>query len=206
MIPNNNKFKLHKSQLIINNQQEFIDEIYKAKVKHQYHYPEKDLTFSYNIYNTFGITSPSKLFYQLFEELKTLILNHVNSEFVWLSCWINVHDGKGVEEILNWHEHNFPYHGYISINPHKTRTVFMEEWGDDEKVFPEFEIENEIGNIYIGPGHRQHKVFIDEEFDTPRVTLGFDVIDEDRASEMEENGLSSLIPLIRYHETRKKRK
>ena len=214
MIPNNKKFILLKSQLIINNQHEFINEIYKAKVKHQIHYPDKDLTFSYNIYNAFGITSPSKLFYQLFEELKPIILNYVNSEFVWLSCWINVHDNNGVEEVLDWHSHDFPYHGYISINPHKTRTAFenrnaieavskyLKEGGDigdrivDEIV--EFEIENEIGNIYLGPGNIQHKVFIDEVFDTPRVTLGFVVIDEDKASKMDTHeGFSSLIPLIK---------
>jgi len=239
MIPNNKKFKLYKSQLIIDNQKEFIQDIYKAAAKHHHQYPNKNLTFNYEIYNTFSITAPSILFYKLFEELKTLILNHVKSDFIWINCWINIHDcGKTnrqntdstqalgencngsipedntVEKVLDWHSHKFPFSGYISIDPHKTRTVFenrnsiegaqkmlREEFGDSPVIdemnseIVEFEIKNEIGNIYIGPGHIQHKVFIDEDFDTPRITLGFDVVDEKIMKER--FGFSSLIPLTR---------
>ena len=71
-------------------------------------------------------------------------------------------------EVLKWHTHEWPIHGYISIRPHKTRTVF-----EDHKVI------NEVGNIYIGPGHQYHKVEVDEDFDTPRITIGFDLLTED---------------------------
>ena len=58
-------------------------------------------------------------------------------------------------------------------------------------VFSDYEIKNEIGNIYIGPGDREHKVIVDENFDTPRITLGFDV-----SLETEDlNDTISLIPI-----------
>ena len=82
--------------------------------------------------------------------------------------------------MLNWHSHQWDYHGYISIDPKKTRTVFSD-----------YEIKNEVGNIYIGPGDREHKVIVDENFDTPRITLGFDV-----SLETEDlNDTISLIPI-----------
>ena len=55
----------------------------------------------------------------------------------------------------------------MSIRPHYTTTTF----GD-------YEVKNEIGNIYIGPGHRDHKVIVNKEWkdDMPRLTLGYDII------------------------------
>ena len=70
-------------------------------------------------------------------------------------------------QVLDWHGHDWPYHGYISVDPKKTDTVFET-----------YRIKNELGNIYIGPGHRMHKVEVIHPFDTPRITLGFDITDE----------------------------
>ena len=80
---------------------------------------------------------------------------------MWFQSWLNFHKP---DQVLDWHDHNWPYHGYISIDPKGTRTVFKD-----------YEVKNEIGNIYIGPGHRRHKVEVDEVYDGPRITLGFDI-------------------------------
>ena len=59
-----------------------------------------------------------------------------------------------MDEVLDWHVHiECSAHGYVSINPMKTRTVF-------EK----FEVENEIGKLYIGEPFMQHRVEISEPF------------------------------------------
>ena len=68
------------------------------------------------------------------------------------------------DEVLKWHNHEWDYHGYISVRPHNTVTVFEDR-----------EIKNEIGNVYIGPGNRYHEVKVIEEYDTPRITIGFDL-------------------------------
>ena len=60
-------------------------------------------------------------------------------------------------------------------------------------MFREYEIINEIGNIYIGSGHQEHKVVFDEVFDTPRITLGYDVLFESDLTEVYDN--IGLIPL-----------
>ena len=57
-----------------------------------------------------------------------------------------------------------PIHGYISIRPHKTKTVFEG-----------YEIDNQVGNIYIGPAI-DTTVEVLEDYDTPRITLGFDLL------------------------------
>ena len=37
---------------------------------------------------------------------------------------------------------------------------------------------NEVGNVYIGPGYREHKVITtnNDLFDTNRITIGFDIL------------------------------
>jgi hypothetical protein len=95
-------------------------------------------------------------------DLKKIIRNYLQTEDpLWMQCWLNFHKQ---DEILDWHNHEWPYHGYISVRPHNTTTVFKN-----------FEIKNKIGNIYIGPGNLEHKVRIDKKFTTPRITIGFDV-------------------------------
>ena len=57
---------IQKSKLIIDNKKQFVKEIHLAAKIHKHAFPEKDLTWGYNLYNTFGITSPSKLSIKLF--------------------------------------------------------------------------------------------------------------------------------------------
>ena len=44
-------------------------------------------------------------------------------------------------------------------------------------MFEDYEVKNEVGNIYIGKGFKKHYVKVEEKFDTPRITIGFDVKD-----------------------------
>ena len=52
----------------------------------------------------------------------------------------------------------------MSIRPNNTITQF-------ETV----NIENQVGNIYIGPGAVKHRVLTVDKFEEPRITLAFDV-------------------------------
>ena len=60
----------------------------------------------------------------------------------------------------------YTFNGLISIDPKDTMTEFGH-----------YSIENKIGQIYIGPGNRQHRVILRKPYTTPRITLGFDVLD-----------------------------
>lgn len=40
---------------------------------------------------------------------------------IWMQAWLNYHDH---DQVLDWHNHSAPYHGYISIEPQDTTTEF----------------------------------------------------------------------------------
>ena len=50
-----------------------------------------------------------------------------------------------------------------------------DDFGQEVEAPIGYEIENRPGQIYFGPGWRPHKVQVNEEFDRPRLTLGFDI-------------------------------
>jgi len=85
------------------------------------------------------------------------------SDPLWFQSWLNFHE---TNEVLQWHSHYWDFHGYISIDPKDTTTVFNN-----------FEIKNKVGQIYIGPGGEEfrHKVRVDKNYNGKRITLGFDV-------------------------------
>ena len=102
---------------------------------------------------------------------------------MWMQCWMNMHNPK---EVLGWHDHQFPYHGYVSIDPKDSITQFKE---DNLR----YEIKNEVGNIYFGPGwKRMHRVVVNSEYDGPRITLGFDIVLEPTLPDDQ----FSIIPLL----------
>ena len=149
-------WKLYKSQVVLDNQRVMISILNNA-------IPSLggiDSTWSYDKYNVFGLTSPTQVFYDLFKELRGFVYDYTDGD-LWIQSWVNYHMP---DQVLKWHNHQWPIHGYISIRPHKTKTVFEN-----------YEIKNEIGNVYIGPGNRHHEVQVLEPFDTPRITLGFDI-------------------------------
>ena len=177
-------YKIYNSKLIVENQHEMIkhaDDAYEYFKK----YFNEDSTWSYGKYNFFSLTSPSQLYYNLFMELKTIIKDFVPKyNYAWIQCWLNYHHS---DQVLDWHTHNWDYHGYISIDPKKTRTIFRD-----------YEIVNQVGNIYIGPGNREHKVVVDVIYSTPRITLGFDIMikNEDKNFKLvNPHNMFSLIPI-----------
>ena len=124
---------------------------------------EDDPTWSYHRYNVFGLTSPTQVFYDLYNELRGFVYDYTNAEYLWIQSWVNYHKQ---DQVLKRHNHGWPIHGYISISPHNTETVF-----------DNYKIQNEVGKVYIGPGNNPHHVEVLEPFDTPRITLGFDITD-----------------------------
>tara|TARA_R100001463_G_scaffold32367_1_gene72626 strand:+ start:672 stop:1193 length:522 start_codon:yes stop_codon:yes gene_type:complete len=171
------EYKIYKSQLIIDNKDEMVELIHRAYETHQNVFNGQDSTYTYGLYNFFALTSPNLLFRELFFELKDIIHEYVPEKYKWMQCWLNYHTP---DTVLKWHNHEWPYHGYISIDPKNSITEF-------EK----FEVENQVGNIYIGPGYRYHRVVAKDNFTEPRITLGFDICTEP----MEPQHMMSLIPL-----------
>jgi hypothetical protein len=170
---------IYKSQLIIDNQKAFIEKCYIASNKIKDKFNQKDTTWIYNEYNIFSVTAGCPLFYSLFFELQRVIKEYyLKPGPLWMQAWLNFHKQ---DEVLDWHDHEWPFHGYISIDPKNTSTIFKT-----------FEVTNEIGNIYIGPGNLKHKVVVHEKFETPRITIGFDVTNEIKYFK----NMFSLIPII----------
>ena len=106
---------------------------------------------------------------------------------MWLQSWLNIHDEQ---QLLTWHNHGDSlFHGYISIDPKNTETVFKD-----------YTIKNKIGNVYIGPSASYHKVVCKKNFNDKRITIAFDVIDEKSIKETynkygEVNINSGFIPI-----------
>lgn len=167
---------LETSQLIKNNQKEFIDLMGFATKKIERLFGTKDYTGNYGRYNIFSITAPNVLMHDLFTELQQHVRNHVEGQHLYMQSWLNFHKSN---QVLDWHNHFWKWHGYISIDPKNTKTIF-ENW----------EIDNKVGQIYFGNGHLKHKVEVVEEYTDYRITLGFDVTDKIP----QENYLNSLIP------------
>mgnify|MGYP003127101465 CR=1 FL=1 len=167
-------YKLYQSKLIQNNHSSFINNCSKVYNLLQKTLKTTDSTWNYYKYNIFHLTSSSLLFYKLYKELNLHIRDFVgNDKPLWIQCWLNYHQGEQAEEKLRPHSHEWDYHGYISIEPQDTTTIFLKG----------YEIENKIGQIYIGHGNGQgnirpeltHYVKINKPYNGTRITLGFDL-------------------------------
>jgi hypothetical protein len=160
-----NDYTLYKSNYIVENQSAIVADLeLSLKLFHQMFasIPDADSTWSYDRYNIFALTAPSTALYEVYKEMRTLVRNQLgNTRPLWFEAWANFHKP---DQVLDWHTHNYDYHGYISIDPKKTNTVFEN-----------YLIENKVGQIYFGPGHRHHKVEVLENFEDYRITIGFDV-------------------------------
>lgn len=183
---------LYRSNTILENHKYFLDSSKQAynSIKELLNNTSgtgTDITYSYKKYNIFSITSDSIFWYRLYEELVSFIEDYltINNTFMnqgkWMEAWINYHTE---DEVLDWHDHSYSLHGYISINPESTTTLFRD-----------YEIINEIGNIYIGPGMREHKVQVNSPLVSPRVTVGFDVALEEsiKGNMINNQGLHPLL-------------
>jgi hypothetical protein len=129
-----------------------------------------DSTWQYKEYNIFSLSSSSEAMWFLWRNIQICIRKHVGDDKpAWMTGWLNFHKHN---QVLDWHNHTgSQYHGYVSIDPKKTKTIFK-----NQNV--NYEINNEPGLLYIGPSERLHKVEPIESFDGVRTTIAFDVTTE----------------------------
>jgi hypothetical protein len=164
LIEDNKQFnyRIYNSSVIVDHHAELIR---VAEVAHQRclaNLGAESATDAYNRYNAFTVFGCNPHYHDLYRDLVAVIKDFVPAtERMWFESWINWWTPR---EVLGWHDHFFKYHGYISIDPKNTFTQFQD-----------YTVENKIGNIYIGPGFRQHRVLVDKRYQGPRLTLGFDI-------------------------------
>lgn len=159
---------------IIKNQKEIIEQCLQVKEN----YKGTDLTWDYSKYNIFSVTSGSLYFFQIYKELSLLFKEQLGDRPMWFQSWLNVHEN---ETLLDWHNHAWDYHGYISVDPKNTITEFED-----------YKIENKVGQVYFGPGNRLHRVVSEKEFSGSRITIGFDVT----LDPFMDHGCYSLFPVL----------
>ena len=166
-------FMLFRSEMLRSNFDDFVSSTYKAYDRFRYNFTDRDSTRYYRYYNAFSLAAGCEHYYKLFAELKSNIRYYCQrSDPLWIQAWLNVHRP---DEVLDWHSHyESIFHGYISVDPKSSVTEF-------EK----FSIENEIGNIYIGPSSLKHRVSVSHHFDGYRLTVGFDVFDMSAMRDLE---------------------
>lgn len=161
-----NSYRVYKSNMVVENKQQFIWACDRVKSRFDVHFRSNQTTFEYRNYNFFGLGAGFPVIYDLFEELRGVIRERMGTnERLWFQSWLNFHTPEGV---LRRHNHvDCSCHGYVSIEPHNTRTVF-----------DNYQIKNEVGLIYIGDSLKHHEVVVDELFSTKRITIAFDVTKE----------------------------
>ena len=153
------------------NQQAFISSSQLAHKRFLFNYAKvfKELssTFFYRYYNIFNLTVGCPFYYKLFYDIQKEIRQFANTNNpLWFQSWLNFHNK---DDVLKWHNHlDVLFHGYISIDPKNTITEFED-----------YEIKNEIGLMYIGPGYKKHRVKVLEDFKDERITIAFDVMSEE---------------------------
>jgi len=150
-------------KIVQQNHKQFYKDCLIAKERFDIKFPNQSPTWNYRVYNIFNLTFGSPCFYELFFELKKQIRKYLKTkEPLWMQSWLNFHEEN---EVLDWHHHeNCRCHGYLSINPESTKTIFEDQ-----------EIKNKIGLLYIGPSDKRHKVVVLKPFKKIRVTIAFDV-------------------------------
>ena len=153
-------YRIYKFEYIKENQSEIINianQCYDSLISDGF----GDTTWSYYLYNIFSVSSPSFHFLQIYKRLVEIIKENIEEQ-CFLQAWLNYHDH---DQVLDWHNHSAPYHGYISIEPQDTTTEFS-DW----------QIKNECGNIYFGRGNVRHRVVNNSYYSGKRITIGYDVI------------------------------
>jgi hypothetical protein len=177
-----NNYQIYRSDYIVKNIEGIINDCYIAHNRFTQLFPGRDSTYTYKQYNIFSLTATSIHFYNIYKDLifctkEFLKTQDLNNNPVWFQSWMNFHKPH---EVLQWHDHEWPYHGYMSIDPKKSKTIF-------EK----YSISNETGFLYFGEGYKKHKVEVLEPYVGERITVGYDFT-------LKSNILDniSLIPII----------
>ena len=175
-----NDYKIYKSKIIIENHKEFVILCEELDVELREEFSigvDNSTTWEYNRYGLFNLKQGNKLFDSLKEELIDIIKENYKDE-CWFTSWLNFDTYDTVEHTLKKHFHESPLHGYISIDPKNTKTNFP---------YSGFVVDNEIGNIYIGPGGGgpgndiksnkwKHEVINTSDYEGNRITIAFDVV------------------------------
>lgn len=174
-------FKLYQCPFIVNNQKEIIEETELALSRFDFVFKNTDSTKLFSYYNFFQLTTGLSNYHKIFKSLISVIREYVGeNKPLWLQCWVNRHTPNAV---LKRHNHlDTSCFGYVSIDPKESETIF-----DD------YVIENQIGQLYIGPNATFHEVKVLKYFSGYRITLGFDVMDEKSYSNLVENKLKNNI-------------
>jgi hypothetical protein len=174
------KYKVYSSSEIIDKKDEFIREIESSRNSLNAIYPDIDSTWGYNVYNLFAISAGYKMFYNLYKDLQYIVRDYLQTdEPLWMQSWANY---QYENDLLDWHAHfDWACHGYISIDPK-----------DSVTMFENFEIKNEVGNIYIGPSDVQHKVYSNGQYEGHRITCGYDIGTEETLLAMQERNAINI--------------
>lgn len=149
--------------LVETNQAKYLEVLEFAREKHNNIFGHYETTKNYGNYNLFAITATDPLMYALFMELRVKVKSALGTRPLWIQAWLNAHSQH---EVLQMHNHSWPYHGYISIDPKKTNTVFED-----------ITIENKVGQVYFGKGGNKHRVDVVDCYEGKRITIGFDIND-----------------------------
>tara|TARA_R100000742_G_C4216900_1_gene41753 strand:- start:48 stop:617 length:570 start_codon:yes stop_codon:yes gene_type:complete len=162
----NKEYMLTNFSYVQKNLNHFKEYANLAHKRFEFSYGKKSSTDFYRYYNCVSLLVGSTHYYKLFKDVFKLIRKYSKSKKpLWFQCWLNFHYEK---DLLKWHNHSEAlYHGYISIDPKNTETVFKN-----------YVIKNKVGNIYIGPSLNEHKVISKKPYKDNRITIAFDVVDE----------------------------
>lgn len=182
------KFRLYSSSTLIDNEDRISEACGKIRsniLGHLGQGPESTTTWKHAEYNFWTFAQAvDPIFIRVWKELLEVIKENspTEAEFAWVQSWLNYDTYDTVQDNLSHHGHNCPLHGYVSVAPGSTKTVF-DEW----------EIENKVGNIYVGLGKWKHHVENTAEYSSPRITIGYDVVYGDTFGEgWEEETYQSL--------------
>jgi hypothetical protein len=160
---------LYHTKLIEDNYEEFLNvtEMVYQKLKSEF---SSDTTWNYDKYNLFVESSTSVLYYYLYRDLCHCIrdfnrkMGGDDTNPIWMESWLNFHSNEDIKS-LDWHGHEWDFHGYVSVDPKNTITVFKD-----------FAVENKTGLIYLGTcgEEMKHRVHVNEPYDGNRITIAFD--------------------------------
>lgn len=185
MTTNNNRddYQLYQIDLIKNNHPLFVRQCTVLHEAIRRTYGIDDTTKGYWSYNLFNVSCSSLAFYKLWKELSSKVREYVDDDRpLWISSWLNFHTPA---QVLDWHNHKLSiYHGYICIDPKNTVTEFET-----------YKIENRIGQMYIGPSERLHRVVLEKNYLGERITIGFDVSDRVNEDHINSN-FHAFMPIL----------
>lgn len=169
-------YKIYKSEVILSNRLLAKEHCNITEDKFHHRFGEKvDSTWSYHDYNVFNLSCSSTFFYELYHELVAVARDYIGDDRpAWMCAWLNAHTQ---DTVLDWHDHKDQFHGYIVIDNHH------EDYNDSnpiktKTVFRNWEVYNELGNIYIGHSSFNHKVEVLEPFEGKRHTVAFQITTE----------------------------